>query len=81
VLLVGYPPTVTFTTPDPVNLPVPSQRYLGLHAACCKVARLSGAAEAADLLYRDLETTKSLAEDGSSRDILQRLTSLVAVML
>jgi hypothetical protein len=43
-LFIGnLPNPITFTTSDPVRLPLPSPRYLGIHAACCKVARLSGA--------------------------------------
>lgn len=42
-ILRGYPEYVTFTTPDTVNLPVPSPTYLAIHAACAKVAHLSGA--------------------------------------
>ncbi|KAG0692233.1 hypothetical protein DFH29DRAFT_769047, partial [Suillus ampliporus] len=41
----NYPPTLIFTTSDPANLPLPDSRYLAIHAACCKVARLSGAGE------------------------------------
>jgi len=38
---------VTFTTPDLVNLPLPSPTYLAIHAACAKVAHLSGATDMA----------------------------------
>ncbi|KAK0186566.1 hypothetical protein F5146DRAFT_135716 [Armillaria mellea] len=37
--------TVTFTTPDPEALPLPSPTYLAIHAACCRVAHLSGTVE------------------------------------
>jgi hypothetical protein len=43
---------VTFTTTDP-ELPLPSPHLLALHAACAKVAQLSGASEFID---RDMET-------------------------
>jgi hypothetical protein len=44
-LLCGLPEYVTFTTPDPVKFPVPNPEYLAIHAACAKIAHLSGAAE------------------------------------
>ena len=34
---------VTFTTVDPLNLPVPSRAYFELHTTCCRVAHPSGA--------------------------------------
>jgi hypothetical protein len=46
---------VTFMTPDPIKLPVPSPTYRHIHAACAKVAHLSGVATCIDKLYRDLE--------------------------
>ncbi|KAH0834669.1 hypothetical protein J3R83DRAFT_10184 [Lanmaoa asiatica] len=44
---------VTFSTSDPENLPAPE--LLALHATCCKVAHLSGAAEYIDEIYRDAD--------------------------
>ena len=35
---------MTFTSSDP-KLQLPSSTYLGIHAACCRVAHMSGAAE------------------------------------
>lgn len=35
---------MTFTSSDP-ELQLPSSTYLGIHAACCRVAHMSGAAE------------------------------------
>ena len=46
---------MTFTTPDPVKLPLPSPSYLELHAACCKVANLSGADEYVETILREME--------------------------
>lgn len=37
------PKYVTFSTPDPENLPLPGPTYLAIHAACTKIAYLSGA--------------------------------------
>jgi len=61
---------VTLTTPDPVKLPLPCSDYLALHAACAKVAHLSGAAECIDRLDADLDKTFVLAEDGTSAAVL-----------
>ena len=36
---------VTFTTPDEEKLPLPSPKFLSLHATCSKVAYLSGTAD------------------------------------
>jgi hypothetical protein len=53
------------TTTDP-NLQRPSPNYLRLHAACARVAHLSGAAEYVASLYRNLDDKGVLANDGSS---------------
>ncbi|KAH9910957.1 uncharacterized protein B0H18DRAFT_842565, partial [Fomitopsis serialis] len=64
------PPTMTFTTPDPEKLPLPSPDYLRLHAAAARVAHLSGAGEYIDKLLRDMEETRVLSNDGSSALLL-----------
>ncbi|KAF8327705.1 uncharacterized protein EI90DRAFT_3066603 [Cantharellus anzutake] len=69
-LMVDKDTIVTLTTPDPQCLPLPSPKYLALHAACCKVAHLSGAAEHIDRCFRDLDGMRVLAEDGSNVDVL-----------
>ncbi|KDQ49769.1 hypothetical protein JAAARDRAFT_142978 [Jaapia argillacea MUCL 33604] len=61
---------VTFTTPDPVKLPLPSPELLALHAACAQVAHLSGAGEYVDRLLEDMEEMGVLAHDGTSSDVL-----------
>ncbi|KAF7299234.1 hypothetical protein MIND_00872100 [Mycena indigotica] len=83
------PARVTFTV-DPhaladcatQGIPVPSlpsPTLLAIHAACCRVAHLSGAAEQADQILHDLETTQVLAEDGGSSHLLMsRLLQVVA---
>jgi len=73
--LNDYPPYVTFTTPDQEKLPVPSPTYLAIHAACTKVAHLSGARECIDKLYRDMEGSLTLAPDGSSALMLEHAIS------
>jgi hypothetical protein len=69
--LWGYKQYVIFTTPDPVKLPVPSPVYLAIHAACAKVAHLSGAAEYIDNVSRDMEDMRTLDPHGSSSDVLE----------
>jgi hypothetical protein len=61
---------VTFTTPDPVKLPVPSRAYFELHAACCRVANLSGAGEHIDTILREMEDILVLSQDGTSAEAL-----------
>ncbi|KJA16259.1 hypothetical protein HYPSUDRAFT_147992, partial [Hypholoma sublateritium FD-334 SS-4] len=69
--LRGYPECVTFTTPDQAKFPVPSPIYLAIHAACAKVAHLSGAAECIDKFYRDMGESMTLASDGTSATMLE----------
>ncbi|RXW12255.1 hypothetical protein EST38_g13597 [Candolleomyces aberdarensis] len=64
---------VKFTTENPEELPVPSPDYLALHAACAKVAHLSGAAEYIETILRDAEEIPVLAADGSSGEVLTHL--------
>jgi len=66
-----YPKIVTFTTPDQDKLPVPSPNYLAIHAACAKVAHLSGAAGCIDQFYRDMDDSKTLVPDGASASMLE----------
>ncbi|KAG6834358.1 hypothetical protein H0H93_010130 [Arthromyces matolae] len=68
--LYGEVTQVTFDTDDPVNLPVPSPEYLRLHAACCRIARMSGAADYVEETWRDFEDMSVLSADGASADLL-----------
>ena len=45
-------------------LPLPSPRYLEIHAACCQVAHMSGAAD----YYRDLDDDDPFANKFRSLD-------------
>ena len=65
----GLPATVTFTSAFP-ELPLPDPRYLALHAACAKVAHLSGAGEYIERTFRELDNMKVLASNGSSAEAL-----------
>ncbi|EIW65116.1 uncharacterized protein TRAVEDRAFT_110998, partial [Trametes versicolor FP-101664 SS1] len=48
---------------------LPDPRYLRLHAACARVAHLSGAAECIAKILRE-EAIKVLASDGGSSSLL-----------
>ncbi|KDR83077.1 hypothetical protein GALMADRAFT_221057 [Galerina marginata CBS 339.88] len=65
-----YPEFVTFTTPDSLRFPVPSPTYLAIHAACAKVAHLSGAVACIDELDRDLDDSTTLDPNGASGELL-----------
>lgn len=52
------------------NLPLPNPAYLRIHAACCRVAHLSGAGEYMDKVLEDLEDVRVLSKDGSSAHLL-----------
>lgn len=64
------PERITFTTPNHDTLPVPSPKLLALHAACAKVAHLSGAGEYIDKIDRDVEDLGVLSYDGASSSVL-----------
>jgi hypothetical protein len=59
---------ITFQTEK--DLASPNPDYLRIHAACCRVAHLSGAAEHMDKILEDLEYMRVLSEDGSSAHVL-----------
>ncbi|KAH9167344.1 hypothetical protein EDB89DRAFT_1856482 [Lactarius sanguifluus] len=59
---------ITLTTDS--DLPLLDPAYLEIHAACCRVAHLSGAGEYMDEVLEDLEDTRVLSEDGSSAHLL-----------
>lgn len=58
---------VESTHPD---LPLPNPIYLSTHAACCRVAHLSGAGKYIEKILEDLEDIRVLAKDGSSACLL-----------
>ncbi|EIW55637.1 uncharacterized protein TRAVEDRAFT_129055 [Trametes versicolor FP-101664 SS1] len=64
---------VDFTTPDPVTLPLPEARYLRTHAACARVAHLSGVAECIAKILHEEEVTRVLAADGGSSELLKHV--------
>lgn len=62
----GIANEIELTTPDPVEYPLPDSRYLALHAACARVAHLSGAGEYIEKVLRDIESIGVLANNGGS---------------
>lgn len=50
-----YPEYVTFTTPDQGQYPVPDPTHLRIHAACSKIAHLSGVVDAIDDFKCDMD--------------------------
>ena len=67
------PTNVTFvahSANSPRPLPLPDPSYLRIHAACCRIAHMSGAAEYFEQIFRDLEGLDVLDEDGQSADTL-----------
>jgi len=65
----ALPATITFKSTNPA-FSLPDPRYLRIHAACAKVAHLSGAGEYVDAVFRDMESIRVLATNGSSAEAL-----------
>ena len=63
---------------DPIPA-LPNPDLIALHAACARVAHMSGAAEYLDRLERDAEEMTVLASDGSSAHLLHGLLTLVPI--
>ncbi|KAG6823534.1 hypothetical protein H0H87_000877, partial [Tephrocybe sp. NHM501043] len=53
-----------------VTIPLPNRTMLAVHAACSRIAHMSGAAEHIDLILRELKDITVLADDGSVADLL-----------
>ena len=71
ILPRGCAEIISFTTPDPVKLPVPSPTYLAIHAACAKVSYLSGAGHCIDTFYWNMEEATTLDPGGASASMLE----------
>ncbi len=69
VLDDNLPRLATFTSTHP-DLHLPDPRYLKWHAACCKVANLSGVGAYIGSLDQRMEEADVLASDGTSADLL-----------
>jgi hypothetical protein len=59
---------ITFQTETGLALPNPD--YLEIHAACCRIAYLTGATEHMNEILEDLEDMQVLSNDGSSAHVL-----------
>ncbi|KAF5359880.1 hypothetical protein D9756_003612 [Leucocoprinus leucothites] len=59
------------------ELMLPDRSLIAIRAACARVANLSGAAEQAKRILRDLEDTTVLADDGSSAELLSSRLSML----
>lgn len=72
------PPQVTLQSTDPL-IPLPNSHFLRIHAACARIAHLSGAAEYWETILEEWEERPVLASDGGSADMLSFLLAHVAV--
>ncbi|KAG8833546.1 hypothetical protein FRC17_010517 [Serendipita sp. 399] len=71
---------VQFSTLDVETMPLPNPNYLVLHAACAKIAYISGVGKLLDDLERQGEDLNVLASDGSSMALLQyKLAAAAAI--
>jgi hypothetical protein len=59
----------TFTIQNP-KYPLPNPEYLRIHAACCRVAQLSGATEYIENTCNYLDDIGVMSQDGSSAHAL-----------
>ncbi|KAH9829044.1 uncharacterized protein C8Q71DRAFT_718745 [Rhodofomes roseus] len=66
----GLQENVQFVVHGNCDLPLPNPRCLSIHAACCRIAHMSGAAKYLDVIFRDMEELDVLAEDGASAEVL-----------
>ena len=70
-MIRDLPATVTFTSQHP-SYELPDPRYLKMHAACCRVAHMSGVTGYVADILDDLDEgeTRVLSEDGLSGKLL-----------
>jgi hypothetical protein len=62
-LIWNYPSLVKLASSDAEKYPLPSRQYLEIHAACAKVAHLSGAGKYLDRMYQAMEDAEDLSDD------------------
>jgi hypothetical protein len=60
----NIPEFIELTTTDAARLPLPNPAYLALHASCCRVAHLSGAAEFLEWMDEHEDTFSSSVPSG-----------------
>ncbi|KDR75041.1 hypothetical protein GALMADRAFT_140593 [Galerina marginata CBS 339.88] len=75
--LMDVSPIINLNTPDKDNLPLPNPRYLRIHAACARVAYLSGVGKYIDDILAGIERRLAPALDGFDADVLS-LASLLS---
>ncbi|KXN89744.1 hypothetical protein AN958_05284 [Leucoagaricus sp. SymC.cos] len=64
------------TTDDGVFIPPPHRSLLALHAACARIAHMSGAAEYLDYLYREPDSIMTMTESNAPAELTRILTAL-----
>ncbi|RDB27062.1 hypothetical protein Hypma_005162 [Hypsizygus marmoreus] len=74
--LLGIDRLVTFTSAD-TRLPLPSPRYLALHAACAKAAHLSGVRVVNYKISSNIHSSRTMANGGESAELLAAALSRV----
>ncbi|KAG8964631.1 hypothetical protein FRC05_003744 [Tulasnella sp. 425] len=72
LVLPPIPPQVTLQSTNP-SIPLPNSHFLRIHAACARIAHLSGAAEYWETILEEWEERAVLASDGGSADMLSFL--------
>jgi hypothetical protein len=63
--------------PSTAELPAPSLRFLALHAACCRIAVLSGAADFLDRVDVDLDEYRKAPIFTITQNALDSLTRAI----
>ncbi|TFY75682.1 hypothetical protein EWM64_g8331 [Hericium alpestre] len=77
----GIQPQIKFT-PLPVGsevIPAPYPKLIGLHAACAKIAHMSGAAEYLEEIFRNTDTISAMTEPNAAYELVRSLRALQLV--
>ncbi|KAJ7707787.1 hypothetical protein B0H17DRAFT_1034033 [Mycena rosella] len=69
---------MTVNFPSTSELPAPSPHHLALHAACCRIAHLSGAADHLERVGRDFDNFKGVPYFQVTHEALDSLTRALA---
>jgi hypothetical protein len=72
-ILRSLPGEVEFRNHSTTPIPMPSKQFLKMHATCCKVAIMSGAAEYLEDVDKEVEDICVLASDGGSASVLENM--------
>lgn len=82
VLPLGFPKYITIpANPEPPAkpYPLPNPYYLRIHAACARIAHLSGVDHYVNAFLQDLDNAYALASDGSSLPLLETALQIAVV--